>query len=155
MLLVHYSDTPLTAVRDASQFGHRAGRARLGFKPNGLWVSVEGPMGWAEWCRDNEFRLDRLACATQIVLNPAARILSIASVPGLREFSDRYAAPWRKSMPLHAIDWGRVAREYQGIVIVPYQTSVRFELPWYSSWDCASGCVWDAGAIESVRPANG
>ena len=26
------------------------------------------------------------------------------------------------------------------------------ETRWYYGWDCASGCVWDASAVQSVEP---
>lgn len=51
------------------------------------------------------------------------------------------------------IDWASVCRAYQGIVISPYFWSRRMGPMWYYSWDCASGVIWDADAIESVGPS--
>ena len=50
------------------------------------------------------------------------------------------------------IQWDRVAERYQGIVITPYIWSRRLEpeTHWYYPWDCASGCIWDGEAVESI-----
>jgi hypothetical protein len=50
------------------------------------------------------------------------------------------------------IDWVRVAAEYAGILIAPYQRPVRHEIMWYYTWDCASACIWDTSIIERVEP---
>ena len=57
------------------------------------------------------------------------------------------------SYPREDIDWAAVARCYQGIIIPTYHFEFRFDThvsDWYYGWDCASGCIWDAGAIASV-----
>lgn len=53
---------------------------------------------------------------------------------------------------ISAIMWPKVAKEYQGIIISPYQWERRdfFGTFWYSGWDCASGCIWDKEAIKSI-----
>ncbi|QBI98814.1 hypothetical protein SEA_BOBBY_184 [Mycobacterium phage Bobby] len=49
------------------------------------------------------------------------------------------------------IDWGKVAADYGGIIIAPYQWSRRMDPHWYYTWDCASGCIWNLEAIESLE----
>jgi hypothetical protein len=53
------------------------------------------------------------------------------------------------------IDWQRVAEQHQGIIITPYQWECRYSIDWYYIWDCASGCIWDPDAIESIAPQTG
>jgi len=52
------------------------------------------------------------------------------------------------------IDWKKVAKEYNGIEIWPYQWKCGHDPKcfWYYSWDCASGCIWNARIIEKVTP---
>jgi hypothetical protein len=58
--------------------------------------------------------------------------------------------PNRLTLPIY-IDWLRVAQKSAGIIIAPYIWERRLHLPWYYGWDCASGCVWDAAAVLSVK----
>jgi hypothetical protein len=138
--LIHYSREPLVAVRSTEQADEPS------HKPRGLWVSAEGDDDWKRWCLDADFRTENLSCETEIVVRPDARILTIESEAELDTFHNTYAVlnrPWHDSAP----DWRKVAERWQGIVICPYQWSRRHTLMWYYSWDCASGCFWDASAI--------
>ena len=51
------------------------------------------------------------------------------------------------------IDWAEVASKYDGIIISPYQWSLRLdmEMMWYYGWDCASGCIWNISAIKELK----
>ena len=42
-------------------------------------------------------------------------------------------------------------RRVDGIIIAPYQWYCRMTVDWYYTWDCASGCIWNLDAIESVN----
>ncbi len=147
--LVHWSREPLGRIRSETQGGDKS---RFD-KPNGLWVSVEGnDDGWRWWCQAEEFALDSFAVEHEITLDPNARILRIAGALELRVFTERYACgPWNRRS--YAINWPDVAASYQGIIIAPYVWECRLcdETTWYYSWDCASGCIWDASAIADVR----
>jgi hypothetical protein len=56
---------------------------------------------------------------------------------------------------LYYIDWSKVAAKHQGIIIAPYCYARRltYHTAWYYGWDCASGCIWDLKAIQSVEVA--
>lgn len=166
--LTHYSDREviLDRTRDYQQGEESPGGH---FKPCGLWVSVDGPDDWPEWCRDNEFRVDMLAVAHRVRLAPEARLTVITSPKLLNAFHAIYShdTEYTRHMETHyparnyglgddflyrqlPIDWARVAAEYDGIVIAPYLWDLRLFGPsWYSTWDCASGCIWNLSAIES------
>lgn len=54
-------------------------------------------------------------------------------------------------MGLHlVIDWMKVAHDYAGIEIAPYQDQFRRH-EWYSTWDCASGCIWNKKGILDYK----
>lgn len=123
-------------------------------KPIGLWFSVSGNghYGWYEWCQDNDFNLDRLSVVHELTLAPDARVLRITTARQLKEFTKVYATPLLPPTRLNVIEWGRVAEEYDGIVIAPYLAECRLDdrLFWYYGWDCASGCVWRSRAVASL-----
>lgn len=136
-------------------------------KPHGLWVSVEGACDWASWCVGNDFDTEFLSDKWEIVLAENANILRIASIGEIDAFTEKYGIYDTRCHEVlrsgglatshfgrqPAIDWPRVAKEYQGIIIAPYIWERRMETHtgWYYGWDCASGCIWDAEAIASAR----
>jgi len=128
-------------------------------KPWGLWVSVEGENDWKEWCTSEDFQRSRLQVENVIELKPDANLLRLRSPGQLDEFTKQYGVVSRLAQQHpglfteRVIDWPRVAGEYQGILIAPYQWSRRMErtTSWYYGWDCASGCIWDVDAIEGVK----
>ncbi|AXQ62302.1 hypothetical protein KNU09_gp71 [Gordonia phage TillyBobJoe] len=131
-------------------------------KPKGLWVSVTGPDDWPEYCLPefNGMRPEaRLRHAHNVTLAPGANVLRLDDVADMLEFHRTYAGPSDFDLRYHpnerdlwGIDWRVVAAEYAGIVIAPYQWSMRLNASWYYTWDCASGCVWDLDAIAAVEP---
>jgi hypothetical protein len=122
------------------------------YKPCGFWVSVEDEYGWAQWCRDQEYRVHTLRVCHRVTLADDADILHVADEAGFHEFHRRYGKQeprrgYRRDDPL--IDWGAVASRYDGIIISPYQWGNRLRA-WYYGWDCASGCIWRSTAIRAV-----
>lgn len=145
--LRHYSGEQLGSVRSRPAQGAKP------FKPDGLWLSVGDE--WERWCRDESFDLESLAYVHQITLKEDARIAVISTPDALRRFTNTYRGSELSARTDYCltIDWGRVAKTYQGILVTPYLWGCRFEgwATWYYAWDCASGCVWDPEAIESVE----
>lgn len=148
MNLSHYSDhdevAPYAVAQDSpSPVG----------KPRGLWVSVDGPDDWAEWNRVEQFRDIGAQHRHRVTLAPSSTVLHLGTLDALLEFSEAYRAPhpWRDGgTGVTTIDWQRVAERHQGVIIAPYQWPARLNLMWYYPWDCASGCIWDPAAIDSV-----
>lgn len=158
--LIHWSAKPLTSVLSVQQAAHRD-------KPFGLWVSAgDGDDGWFDFCVDNDYHLDGLAYASEIILEPDTNVLRLTTAGELDDFSSHFAGPipdymhrwWKQGEAGYSIDWPRVAGAYQGIIIAPYCWERRMtrSTHWYYTWDCASGCIWDATAIAKVgaAPAN-
>ena len=145
--LMHYSHEPLGPLRDSTQ------KSRLDRKPNGLWVSVEDGEGWRDWCEDNDFRTG-WSHIYEIELAPAANLLLLESALDIDRFHHDYAMDDEYGSVL--IDWQRVAKTFDGIIIAPYQWSHRLVSPasdWYYGWDCSSGCLWQKSAIATVVEA--
>lgn len=153
--LIHYSSKPLGKLWSITSQPTPESHFD---KPSGLWVSAEGENDWKEWCSSESFHTELLDIPNEIHLKPDANILWLRSGDQLDEFTKMYG----RENPLAAlspglfrepcIDWSRVAQDYQGIVISPYQWSRRMErfTSWYYGWDCASGCIWNVEAIDEV-----
>jgi hypothetical protein len=142
--LLHYSEAPL-------QIDEREYVQCVDYKPEGLWLSVQGEYDWEWWCRNEAFGLDRLAHPNLIVLAPSARLLWLSTPSQIQKFTRRYAVPSPAHRFIVGVDWSIVVEDYQGIVIAPYQWKCRHSIGWYYTWDCASGCIWDLKAIDCVE----
>jgi hypothetical protein len=116
-----------------------------GAKPRGLWYGI-GP-SWINWVRhempdweaDNIFKIDI----------DVDKILKITNSEELLSFNKNYGV---KTQFYNVIDWVRVASDYGGIEISPYNYKLRMEREvfWYYGWDVASGCIWNEGVITGV-----
>ncbi len=147
--LVHYSANPLGELYSVDP----AKKGRGWYKPNGLWVSVDGNGdGWKEWCVGEDFNTKNLAIAHLIELAKDANILRLTSDADLFSFTKEYQILGERRYDIK-INWVRIGQEYQGIIIAPYCWECRLDdrTFWYYGWDCASGCIWDAKAIASFR----
>lgn len=151
--LRHYSPDPILELKEDWPPLHH-----FGTKPDrGFWVSVEGgEPSWRDWCAETGFRPHALVCEHKVNLKPTAKILYITNEAELRQFTKKYrdrTSPQNTPSSTWAIDWDLVAVTYQGIIITPYLWGCRLDSAtiWYYGWDCASGCIWDISAIESVK----
>lgn len=152
MNLYHYSDVPLAKIEQYYSSGYK--KPPDYFKPHGFWVSVGAD--WASYCRREQFRLETLQYKHKVTLKKNANILYITTASEMDVFTREYEFwPFAHEdlLILKNIDWARVEKEYQGIIIAPYLYERRQSLHtfWYYSWDCASGCIWDTAAIKSAR----
>lgn len=146
---VHFSDAPIREACTTEQ----ADRIASFSKPKGLWVSDENALtSWSAWCVDNDFREVATQVAHAVEFAADAKLLHLSIGSELRAFTDAYLAAAR---PGPGIDWRAVSREWHGLLITPYLWSERLDVDWYYGWDCASGCVWHADAIASIRPLSG
>ena len=151
--LRHYAQAPVTLER-GRQFLQREPVAPD--KPRGFWVSVTGEDDWPSFCRAEEWGLDHLVAEHAVTLAADANVLLLQTAAELEALHAEYSVQQSAGYPLaeerfRPIDWSAVAGAYQGIIIAPYQWSMRLGGPfWYYGWDCASGCIWDLDAIESV-----
>ena len=143
MKFIHYSKEPIGTIYSKNQ------RLPHHFKPEGFWFSVEGvnSIGWKEWCENDEWALENLRCQTELFFHENANMLFIRNREEILHFVKEYKEEL-------CINWTALAEKYQGIVIAPFNWEFRasVRMTWYYGWDCASGCIWDATAIESFAP---
>lgn len=155
MRLIHYSDEPLTSVRDVEQAGEKY-EWHDGRKPVGLWVSVEGSDDWASWCASEQFGDIASQHATLVRLHENHRVLILDTSDAMQIFHQRYGyrSEIMRSQHSARVDWPAVSRDHDGVVIAPYQPEHRLWSPlsgWYYTWDCASGCIWRGRAVQALR----
>ena len=145
LTLEHYTAKPfaLDRARDYSA------RQRYNFKPVGLWVSVKGERDWPWFCEREEFRCESLRVRSVVTLEESVNVLTLKTVNEIWAFDARFG---RDSYGIRQIDWGQVKKRYDGIIIAPYQWSLRLDnkISWYYPWDVSSGCIWNLDVIESV-----
>jgi hypothetical protein len=140
--LLHYSAEPF--VFDPER---KYEEANYGFKPVGLWLSVEGDDDWRSWCEGEQFNLESMKHVSEVILKSDANVLLIDTVEALDAFNSRYG---KEVHGMRSIDWSAVKAAYDGLVIAPYHWSRRHDFIWYYGWDCASGVIWNMRAIEKV-----
>jgi hypothetical protein len=145
LALSHYSEDPLdfdpSRSYDQGDFGNG--------KPRGLWLSVDGPRDWPEWCRGEDWAIESLANRAPFALAAGANVLVISTEAELIGFTLLFRG---QGIGRRWIDWSLVARQYDGLIIAPYIWPSRLnpETIWYYGWDCASGCIWNLSALELV-----
>lgn len=147
MRLLHYSWEPISDIRSTEQMREPAS------KPRGLWVSVEGDRDWREWCEAEQFCNVSEQHCYEVKLRPDSNVLRLKDHFDMIRFTDGFGDSAGLFVGRWGIHWNLVAEKYAGIIIAPYQWSLRLSphADWYYTWDCASGCIWNAGAIESIE----
>lgn len=153
--LSHFSFDKIERINSVEQPADLTRFGAGGFgKPLGLWVSCDGPQDWPEWCKAEKFRNTEVQLRYRINLKAGANILYITDTAGMYAFTEKYGYEYARY--LHAIDWLLVSKDYDGIIIPHYLWGCRLDskITWYYGWDCASGCIWNADAVESIQLLN-
>lgn len=147
MRLLHYTREPLGAIRSMEQ---RPADSEY-LKPRGFWFSVEGEHDWQAWCECENYDPGQ-KLVYELTLREDARVCKLVYPEDIPIFSQRYLVPLAgRSYHATGLDWQKLAQKFDGIVIAPYQWEHRLTYSWYYGWDCASGCIWNADAIERVE----
>lgn len=156
MRLLHYSEKPLTRLRRKPVVQRDVMGSYT--KPRGLWVTPEGDeWGWMEWCGSERFRVDDWKHETDIFLTKNNNVLHLTTPLEMVAFDCEYKEDFsykEESYVYQRINWQRVASEYDGLIISPYQWKHRLNMDWYYGWDCASGCIWNPKVLKlgACRP---
>lgn len=165
MILDHYGTEPLLwPPRDYTQTNRKEGWGHPPH-PEGLWVSVKGEDDWPSWCQSEQFRLEALAVCTRVVLASEANVRLVEGEQQLLAFDAEYGIDYDYggAVPFthRRIDWIKLAKDYDGLIIAPYVRSCRLPMErgtpkarvsdWYYPWDCASGVIWRARAIAAFE----
>lgn len=143
MKLSHYSNKPFTLLKRTDLQDDQS------IKPSGLWVSVDGPDDWKNWCEAEDFYLENLKYKQEIILAQDANILTLTTPEELYAFTNEY----KGNLYSWHMHWKDVAAKYAGIIIAPYIWECRLDprTSWYYGWDCASGCIWNTNAIANLH----
>lgn len=166
--LFHYSNRPIESLVPEYYDSYREVWPECGsMKPIGFWVSVEDhpeDWSWFDWCKAEEFNLESLKYKYSVKISPNFNIIHLKSVEEIKSFSLQYGVidPFGFSnikmnlsdrKYIYMINWLNVKKEYDGIIISPYQRECRFDsmCSWYYPFDCSSGCIWNLKAIESFE----
>lgn len=149
MQLSHFSDHKILEFYSVPQDREGAGFG----KPRGLWVSVDGEDDWPAWCKAEQFRDTDKQNHYRVNLAETHGCLVLTTADEVFDFGVKYGKPTSEPYARGYIDWARVAREYNGLIIAPYQWPARLDERsfWYYGWDCASGCIWGAAAVQSIE----
>jgi hypothetical protein len=146
------SDGPITEIRNVLQ--------KPGRKPKGLWYGLGD-----EWLHFLEYNMpSRLRGYSYVyTIQPSSSVLHISDLEEnfeeLLEFTKRYGADYDafSDIKCPAIDWKVVAKDYDGIEIIPFICGTG-DLPagedcvfWYDGWDVASGCIWNPNGVSSLE----
>lgn len=153
-----YADAPITLDTPHREYVQSENLSGYG-KPIGFWITDDTNDCWRTWCKGERFNLEGLTHKHEVTLDESG-ILILRSGHEIEAHTKKYSVPkwWgptgepRKYRDI-CVDWREVAKEYTGLIITPYQWSRRMDAgySWYYTWDCASGCIWDASAILDVR----
>lgn len=119
-----------------------------GYKPNGLWLSVDGD--WERWCREDGGHMFLGEHTFEFTVDEGC-VLWLKSGEDIDRFTDEYSA----SGDDYGVDWDRLQWDHGGIVIAPYQWSRRLSVGWYYGWDVASACIWDLSTVHEVSQDSG
>ncbi len=115
-------------------------------KPEGLWYGVDA--SWLDWCVSEGFRSYKLLYGLQLDLSS---MLVLTTVDEVKAFAKKYAGALYPGSFVNYIDWAKVAKEFGGIEISPYQWDLRLsDIRWYYGWDVASGCIWDPAVVRGI-----
>lgn len=126
------------------------GKQEIWKKPRGLWYSCGDD--WIHWCDVNNFGEGEQEYVYVLTLD-LSKMIVIQNDAQMQAFDEKYKAPpvgtWGSAVT--HIDWRKVANDYGGIEICPYNTYGRYKTAWYEPWDVPSGCVWDPAVLKDVK----
>ena len=137
MKLLHYSDR---LIEKLLPIKYPQNEMKWHAKPNGIWFSVEGEFDWKWWCENEHFLIENLTNVYEIKLKENANILCLSTSDEILDMKNKYpygGFSWPDKEPrTYELDWEKVQKEYQGIIISPYQWYCRMSLEccWYYGW---------------------
>lgn len=139
--LLIYSEHPIRVLRD------RSNEQGIDIRPFGLWYGVgvewvERAERMGEWYEDTRY-LYELRFDPQL-----DAILRVDTEDRLFNFARRFEVILMSGARL--VDWGKVARTYDGVEFSPYLSHLAGRFPWYGDFEVPCGCVWNPESIAAV-----
>ena len=151
--LIHYTAQPFELEQRCVE---QEDPQTFALKPVGLWVSVDDAWHVAAL---KMFGDDELQYASLVALASDANVLRLKTVREIDDFTEQYAiiADEHFDFLSRTIDWRRVAAEYQGIIIAPYQFERRLTQHtfWYYGWTVRAAAFGiQQQSLQSKRSLN-
>ena len=143
---LHTTDNPKLKVRSHPK------QQAVGMKPDGLWYGIG--TAWIDWMvregyDQNPDWKDKHTFDIEIV---SSKILILTTTKEFLDFEREFSTRDTILGSLYPmIDWQKVADRHSGIEIQKYFREFRHSHKWYYIWDVASGCIWNADAVVSVK----
>jgi len=116
----------------------------IDFKPKGLWFSFGTQ--WIDFI-STEGMTDRIEDYLYIIKTNDSKILTIG-MENEPLFLETYGV--ENDYGKIDVDWKKVASDWSGVEILINPRELNERWLW-STWDIASGCIWNIDGIESVR----
>ena len=120
----------------------------------GFWASrADAEYSWAEWCKREEFEVQRLEKHFNFTLKDDTRILNITNENDLADLKrnrpDFFAKPRWDFMTEQPLDFERIAKEYDAVEINA-GSNEKLYFAFYG-WACDSIVIFDADKIEEIQ----
>jgi hypothetical protein len=141
----HYSHKKLEKVLSSKEVGHPQGCT----KPIGFWISIGS--AWNKWCKSEDWGSKGKKFIYRVKISRKAKIAWLKTTQDLIDFKRKYQDT---TVCYGAIDWEKVYKDYQGIVILnPKSFSWAYyeDTTWCYSWDVPSGCIFDSSVVKIER----
>jgi len=176
MVLVHISGTPLKIINDMIQNND------FKYKPQGFWYSPDNTWLENHYGLENLYDNDGLfkykieVQYTNINKPDINKVLKIDNINDFDKFTFKYgkAIDQTRQFPKIGINWFDVSNDFGGIEIIPFPSkrttfdkmskSIKEKytkklkvtneetILWISSFEIASGCVWNTKCFIDVSP---
>ena len=117
----------------------------ISYKPKGLWFSFGTE--WIDFVeREYTRNNDSLQNVYDIKTNDST-ILTLGK-ENEEQFLNKYGI--RNKYDNMDVDWSKVATDWDGVEIIINPRELNERWLW-STWDVASGCIWNIDGVKSVR----
>ena len=146
------SSKSIDTIEDSS------GKNSVDIKPSGIWYAPGSV--WLTWMsREAPSWLNDINYIYKITpnysggLDSSGGVLRLSTEDDVNDFSERFGVNLPGFRSVQFADWSAVASIWDGIEIIPYQDSLKYErlTAWYSSWHLSSGCIWRPSGVSSLE----
>jgi hypothetical protein len=117
-------------------------------KPDGLWLSCNDD--WLVWCLREGFHTDESSYRYEVTID--GNFLKIETLEQYSDFVKRYGLNLGY---LSRINWSKVQEDYDGLIVLNYQ-SIKDRLEplyintWFYALDVCCACVWRGYKVQDA-----
>jgi hypothetical protein len=132
-------------VEWSSSYNEHRGVANFGsfsLKPCGVWYARG--LEWIDYCLATDLRRPEHSFIYRLTIDKT-RLLRVRTWDDVLHLHDRLEDD------MGVPEWSLLLSLHAGVEFSPYHLRERHALTWYSSLDCASGCIWDKSIITDYE----